>query len=149
MKKYKHYLRAVFIVIIGIFVIRLFYHSRQPDYYSLLLKDISASSMIKIVHGDRVIYHGQLGKDGLICLSSYKEEGLLPHASNMTYYVKVAGHHDEHYISLNINNDVLYSYKLWSKLSFSETSFHSKAKRVLLTKRCAVTARGISQNQSV
>ncbi|WP_231735827.1 hypothetical protein [Vibrio sp. MEBiC08052] len=104
--------------------------------------------MIKIVHGDRVIYHGQLGKDGLICLSSYKEEGLLPHASNVTYDVKVTGHHDEHYISLNINNDVLYSYKLWSKLSSSDTSFHSKAERVLLTKRCAVTARGIVEKVS-
>ncbi len=148
MNKYKRYLRVIFIVIIGIFVIRLFHDSHQPDYNALFLKDVSASSTIEIVHGDELIYHGKLGKDGLICLSSYKKEGWIPHASDMIYDVRVAGNNDEHYITLNINDGVVYSYKLWSKLSYSDSSFHSKAERVELTKRCTVTAKGFVKKVS-
>lgn len=99
--------------------------------------------MIEIMHGDRLIYNGKLGGDGVICLSSYKKKGWIPHASNIIYNVKVEGNNYEHYITLNTNNGVLYSYQLWSKSTTSSSSFRSKAERIDLLTRCAVTMRGI------
>ncbi|MDW6002145.1 hypothetical protein [Vibrio mangrovi] len=146
MKEHKSYLKIILIVIISIMVVGRFYRPHEPDYYDLFLNDVSATSLIEIVHGDRLIFQGKLGRDGVTCLSSYKEKGWIPHASNIIYNVKIEGNNHDHYITLDTNDGVVHSYQLWSKISSSSSSFRSKTGSVDLLTRCAVTMKGVVGN---
>lgn len=145
MKKHSSYLKIISIIAISILGMRLVYRPHEPDYYSLFLKDVNATSMVNIKFGERIIYHGKLGKVGLYCLSSYEENGWIPHGVTASPSMKIEGGKQEHYITLNLIKDVLYSYQLWHKTSNS--SYRSKAERVDLLTRCKVTTNGFVDNE--
>lgn len=145
MKKKIKFLKLIAIVFCCWLLLKLIYQPYIPDYYSDFIRDIIPSSSIEVTYGDNKLYYkGKLGWQGLKCLSSFKEKGMLPHGTDQSFDVKISGTHNVHYININMLRGQARSYKLWGKYSNLDDSYYTKSARVDLVKRCLVTPTGIA-----
>ncbi len=145
MKEKIKFLKLIATIFCCLLLLKIISQPYIPDYYGDFIRDITPSSSIEVTYGDNKLYYkGKLGWQGLECLSSFKEKGMLPYGTDQKFYVKVSGTHNVHYITVNILRGQARSYQLWGKYSNSDGSFYAKSGRVDLVKRCLVTSTGIA-----
>ncbi|EPF2505785.1 hypothetical protein ACSL9G_001637 [Vibrio fluvialis] len=145
MKEKIKFLKLIAIVFCCWLLLKLIYQPYIPDYYSDFIRDITPSSSIEVTYGDNKLYYkGKLGWQGLKCLSSFEEKGMLPHGTDQSFDVKISGTHNVHYININMLRGHARSYQLWGKSPNLDGSYYMKSARVDLVKRCLVTPTGIA-----
>ncbi|ENN9908594.1 hypothetical protein ACAS41_004215 [Vibrio fluvialis] len=145
MKEKIKFLKLIAIVFCCWLLLKVVYQPYIPDYYGDFIRDITPSSSIEVTYGDNKLYYkGKLGLQGLKCLSSFKEKGMLPHGTDQSFDVKISGAHNVHYININMLRGQARSYQLWGKSSNLDDSYYTKSARVDLVKRCLVTSTGIA-----